>query len=69
MPFSTTSATSASATFFRTGTSPFYARLKIRLWREDAYRSELVQYIHLNPIRAKIVKDIDALAENGSKIR
>ena len=29
--------------------------------KEDAYLLELVRYIHLNPIRAKILKDIKAL--------
>jgi len=28
---------------------------------EDAYFQELVRYIHLNPLRAKIVKDLSSL--------
>ena len=39
----------------------FQNRYKSILCKEDAYLLELVRYIHLNPIRAKIVKDIKAL--------
>jgi len=39
----------------------FQNRYKSILCQEDAYLLELVRYIHLNPIRAKIVKDIVAL--------
>ena len=31
------------------------------LCQEDVYLLELVRYIHLNPIRARLVKDIDEL--------
>lgn len=36
-------------------------RYKSVLCQEDAYFQELVRYIHLNPVRAKIVKGIDGL--------
>jgi len=36
-------------------------RYKSILCQEGAYHLELVRYIHLNPIRAKLVKDIKAL--------
>jgi putative transposase len=36
-------------------------RYKSILCQEDAYLLELVRYIHLNPLRAKIVKDMDEL--------
>lgn len=36
-------------------------RYKSILCQEDAYLLELVKYIHLNPLRAKIVKDINGL--------
>jgi len=39
----------------------FQNRYKSILCQEDAYLLELVRYIHLNPIRANIVKDITAL--------
>jgi len=39
----------------------FKNRYKSILCQEDAYLLELVRYIHLNPTRAKIVKDIEAL--------
>ena len=39
----------------------FQNRYKSILCQEDAYLLELVRYIHLNPIRAKLVKDIKAL--------
>lgn len=39
----------------------FQNRYKSILCQEDAYLLELVRYIHLNPIRAKIVKDVKAL--------
>jgi hypothetical protein len=32
--------------------------LQIRLRRKDTYLQELVRYIHLNPLRAKIVKTL-----------
>lgn len=41
----------------------FQNRYKSILCQEDAYLLELVRYIHLNPIRAKIVKDIEALGK------
>ena len=36
-------------------------QVEIRLWREDLYLLELVRYIHLNPLRARLVKDLKAL--------
>jgi len=39
----------------------FQNRYKSILCQEDAYLLELVRYIHLNPIRAGIVKDMKAL--------
>lgn len=39
----------------------FQNRYKSFLCEEDVYLKELVRYIHLNPLRAKIVKDIKAL--------
>jgi len=39
----------------------FQNRYKSILCQEDAYLLELVRYIHLNPIRANIVKSINAL--------
>ena len=39
----------------------FQNRYKSVLCQEDPYLLELVRYIHLNPIRARIVPDMDAL--------
>ena len=39
----------------------FQNRYKSILCEEDSYLLELVRYIHLNPIRAGLVKDIDTL--------
>ncbi len=39
----------------------FQNRYKSILCQEDAYLLELVRYIHLNPLRAKLVDDMDAL--------
>jgi len=39
----------------------FQNRFKSILCQEDAYLLELVRYIHLNPLRAKLVSDIKAL--------
>jgi hypothetical protein len=39
----------------------FQNRYKSILCQEDAYFLELVRYIHLNPVRAEIVKDLEAL--------
>jgi putative transposase len=36
-------------------------RSKIRRRREDVYFMELVRYIHLNPLRAKLVKNLSEL--------
>jgi putative transposase len=40
----------------------FQNRFKSILCQEDTYLLELVRYIHLNPIRAKLVKDLDELS-------
>ncbi|MBN1382484.1 MAG: transposase [Deltaproteobacteria bacterium] len=39
----------------------FQNRFKSILCQEDAYLLELVRYIHLNPLRARLVQDLDAL--------
>ena len=39
----------------------FQNRYKSILCEEDVYLKELVRYIHLNPLRAKVVEDIKAL--------
>jgi putative transposase len=39
----------------------FQNRYKSIISQEDAYLQELVRYIHLNPLRAKMVEDIDGL--------
>ena len=39
----------------------FQNRYKSILCQEDAYLLELIRYIHLNPIRTRLVKDINAL--------
>ncbi len=39
----------------------FQNRYKSILCQEDPYLLELVRYIHLNPLRAKIVSDLDSL--------
>jgi REP element-mobilizing transposase RayT len=39
----------------------FQNRYKSILCQEDTYLLELVRYIHLNPLRAKVVGDLDAL--------
>lgn len=39
----------------------FQNRYKSIICQEDGYLAELVRYIHLNPLRARLVPDIDAL--------
>ena len=39
----------------------FQNRYKSILCQEDAYLLELVRYIHLNPLRAKVVPDLNTL--------
>jgi REP element-mobilizing transposase RayT len=39
----------------------FQNRYKSIICEEDAYFTELVRYIHLNPLRAKLVKNLDQL--------
>jgi putative transposase len=41
----------------------FQNRYKSILCQEETYFLELVRYIHLNPLRARLVKDLDALAK------
>lgn len=41
----------------------FQNRYKSILCQEDVYLKELVRYIHLNPLRARLVGDIDSLAD------
>ena len=43
----------------------FQNRYKSILCQEDAYLLELVRYIHLNPLRAKIIKDLKELDSYG----
>jgi putative transposase len=43
---------------FKIDINPYYVRSQIRLWRNDTYLLELVRYIHLNPLRAKLVKSL-----------
>jgi len=53
---------------FKIAINPFCARSQIRLWRNDTYLLELVRYIHLNPLRAKIVKsqtELDTYPHSG----
>jgi REP element-mobilizing transposase RayT len=42
----------------------FQNRYKSILCQEDAYLLELVRYIHLNPLRANLVADLDELDRN-----
>jgi hypothetical protein len=39
----------------------FQNRYKSILCQEDAYMAELVRYIHLNPVRERVVPDMEAL--------
>ena len=41
----------------------FQNRYKSILCQEETYLLELVRYIHLNPLRARLAKDLDALAK------
>ena len=41
----------------------FQNRYKSILCEEEKYLLELIRYIHLNPLRARIVKDIESLSE------
>jgi len=43
----------------------FQNRYKSIICQEDAYLQELVRYIHLNPLRAKIVMDLGELDKYG----
>jgi hypothetical protein len=43
----------------------FQNRYKSIIYEEDPYLLELVRYIHLNPLRAKIITDLDALDSYG----
>ncbi|MGD9066007.1 MAG: transposase [Desulfobacterales bacterium] len=47
----------------------FQNRCKSIICQEDAYFKELVRYIHLNPVRAKVVPDLGGLNQysSGSK--
>ena len=47
--------------YFKIDINPFCVRSQIRLWRKEPYLLELVRYIHLNPLRAKIVKSLKGL--------
>ena len=41
----------------------FQNRYKSILCQEDTYLLELVRYIHLNPLRAKLIKDFNLLGK------
>lgn len=41
----------------------FQNRYKSILCQEDAYLKELVRYIHLNPLRARLVRDVNDLGD------
>lgn len=41
----------------------FQNRYKSILCQEDSYLLELVRYIHLNPLRAKLIKDFESLTK------
>ena len=41
----------------------FQNRYKSFLCEEEVYLEELVRYIHLNPLRAKVVKDLKELGK------
>jgi REP element-mobilizing transposase RayT len=43
----------------------FQNRYKSIICQEDAYFRELVRYIHLNPVRAEVVKDLSNLSTYG----
>jgi REP element-mobilizing transposase RayT len=43
----------------------FQNRYKSILCQEDTYLSELVRYVHLTPLRAKLVPDLNTLARYG----
>lgn len=43
----------------------FQNRYKSILCQEDAYLKELIRYIHLNPLRANIVRDLNELDSYG----
>ena len=42
----------------------FQNRYKSILCREDSYLLELIRYVHLNPLRAKLVSDIKELGDH-----
>jgi len=46
----------------------FQNRYKSIICEEDPYLLELVRYIHLNPLRVGVVKDISALGEANQQI-
>ena len=42
----------------------FQNRYKSIVCQEDIYPKELIRYIHLNPVRGKLVKDLNELGRN-----
>jgi len=46
----------------------FQSRYKSILCQEDAYLLALVRYIHLNPLRAKIVQNLKVLSMANDKM-
>jgi len=59
MPFRIIDVTVAGAIYF--SPSRRQNRYKSIVCDEDAYFTELVRYIHLNPLRAKLVKSLAQL--------
>ena len=47
----------------------FQNRYKSILCQEDAYLRELVRYIHLNPLRVRLVKDLKEFAEGLENLK
>ena len=56
MLFRIIAVTAAVAIYFKIAINRLSAKSKIRLWRKDAYFTELLRYIHLYPLRDKLVK-------------
>jgi len=47
----------------------FQNRCKFILCEEDVYLQEFVRYIHLNPLRAGLVKDLKEISISPSAVR
>lgn len=46
----------------------FQNRYKLIVCDEDEYLKELVRYIHLNPIRARVIKDLQGLKSTAGAV-